>query len=62
MGWVNSKFPEQPESQAESQLQAQLCSKLQRIHAVSAQYLTLMATIEERLRKGRLNLQDEVIA
>ena len=62
MSWVNSKFPEQPESQAQSQLQAQLCSKLQRIYAISAQYLSLMASIEERLRKGRLSLQDEVTA
>ncbi|KAK9844436.1 hypothetical protein WJX74_002496 [Apatococcus lobatus] len=59
IAWVNSKYPEQPDLQAHPQLQGLLRSRLQRTRALGAQYLTLMATIEERLRKGRLSLQDE---
>lgn len=62
VAWVNSNFPEQPDSEAQPQLQAQLRSQLQRVSVIGAQYLTIMANVEERLRKGRLSLQDEVIA
>ena len=62
VAWVNSKFPAQPESQAEPQLQAQLRRQLQRVYAIGAQYLTIIANVEERLRKGRLSLQDEVLS
>lgn len=62
MAWVNSKFSDQPESQAQPQLQAQLRSQLQRTYTIGRQYLTIMANVEERLRKGRLSLQDEVNA
>ncbi len=65
VAWANSKLPSPSDgletSGPSSQLQTQLQTRLRHMFSSSKPLASALAAVEERLRRGRLSLQDEVL-